>query len=154
MKIKEVLQLKEFKYRELVTIGPGETVARAVEKLVKYDLGSLPALDEGGGMVGIITERDILRKCFAADCKLTETLVKDVMTTHVAIGGPDDDVDYAIDTMRQKRIRHLPILDGEKLVGVISMSDLLGFQYEETKAKIRYASLMPRRTHLGGTTEL
>jgi CBS domain-containing protein len=57
----------------------------------------------------------------------------------------EDDLDYAINTMRNKKIRHIPIAEGKRVVGMISMRDILGFQYEETRAEIKYMKLMPQR---------
>jgi predicted transcriptional regulator len=73
--------------------------------------------------------------------------IQDVMTKQVAIGHPEDDLNYAISVMKQKRIRHLPIVVDQKVVGMISMRDLLGVQLEETAAEIRYAGLLPGRAH-------
>lgn len=70
--------------------------------------------------------------------------IEDVMTERVAIGAPEDDLDYAISVMKQKRIRHLPIIDQQKVVGMISMRDLLEVQLSEANAEIRYARLLPR----------
>ena len=140
MKIRDLLKIKG---RQVITIGPNDTVAAAIQKLVEYDRGSIPVCDEKGELVGIITERDIVRKCFvrmgAASIK-----IEDVMTKGVAIGTPEDDLDYAISVMKQKRIRHLPIVDQQRVVGMISMRDLLDVQLSETKAEIRYAGLLPR----------
>lgn len=94
--------------------------------------------------MGIITERDIIRKCFARIGALTSIKIADVMTERVAIGAPEDDLDYAISVMKQKRIRHLPIIDQQKVVGMISMRDLLEVQLSEANAEIRYARLLPR----------
>ena len=150
MKIRDLLKLKDFKYRTVVTVGPNEDISAAIRKLVENDRGSLPVCNEKDELVGIITERDIVRKCFARSGDFASIKIKDIMTKQVAIGIPEDDLDYAIDIMKQKRIRHLPIVDDQRVVGIISMRDLLGVQYEETKAKIRYASLLPRRTRFGG----
>ena len=60
------------------------------------------------------------------------------MSEDVVIGHPDDDLDYAINTMKQKRIRHLPIVDNRKVIGMISMRDLLGVQLEECRTEVRY----------------
>jgi len=141
MKIRDLLKIKG---GPVITIGPNETVAAAIEKLIKHDRGSIPVCNEQGELVGIITERDIVRKCFVRTGALTSIKIEDVMTKGVAIGIPEDDLDYAISVMKQKRIRHLPIVDRQKVVGMISMRDLLDVQLSETKAEIRYAGLLPR----------
>jgi CBS domain-containing protein len=141
MKIRDLLKIKG---RPVITIGPNETVAVAIQKLVEHDRGSIPVCNEKGELVGIITERDIVRKCFVCMESLASIKIEDVMTKGVAIGAPEDDLDYAISVMKQKRIRHLPIVDRQKMVGMISMRDLLDVQLNETKAEIRYAGLLPR----------
>ena len=142
MKIRDLLKIKG---RPVITIGPNETVAAAVQKLVEHDRGSIPVCNEKGELVGIITERDIVRKCFVRSDALASIKIEDVMTKEVAIGTPEDDLGYAISVMKQKRIRHLPIVDSQKVVGMVSMRDLLDVQLSETKAEIRYAGLLPRR---------
>jgi CBS domain-containing protein len=141
MKIRDLLKIKGV---PVITIGPNETVAAAIQKLVEYDRGSIPVCNEQGELMGIITERDIVRKCFVRTDALASIKIEDVMTKGVAIGAPEDDLDYAISVMKQKRIRHLPIIDHQQVVGMISMRDLLDVQLSETKAEIRYAGLLPR----------
>ena len=149
MKIRDLLKLKDFKYRTVVTVRPNETISAAIQKLAEHDRGSLPVCNDKGEIGGIITERDILRKCFDRSYAFINKEIQDVMTEQVAIATPEDDLDYAIDIMKKKRIRHIPIVDDQKVVGMISMRDLLGVQYEETKAEIRYAHLLPRRPRFG-----
>jgi len=149
MKIRDLLKIKDFKYRIVVTVGPNDTISAAIQKLVEHDRGSLPVCNDKGELVGIITERDIVRKCFARSDAFANIKIQDIMSKQVAIGNPEDDLDYAISVMKQKRIRHLPIVDNQKVVGMISMRDLLGVQLEETKAEIRYAGLLSRRTRFG-----
>lgn len=154
MKIRDLLKMKDFNYRIVVTVGPNETISAAIQKLVEYDRGSLPVCNDKGELVGIITERDIVRKCFAASYAFANIKIQDVMSKRVAIGKMEDDLDYAISVMMQKRIRHLPIVDNQKVVGMISMRDLLGMQLKETRAEIRYAGLLPRRTRFRGPRPL
>lgn len=149
MKIRDLLKMKDFKYRNVVTIEPNETISTAIQKLVEHDRGSLPVCNDKGELVGIITERDIVRKCFTRSEAFANIKVQDVMSRQVAIGNPEDDLDYAISVMKQKRIRHLPIVDNQEVVGMISMRDLFGVQLAEAKAEIRYAGLLHGRTHSG-----
>ncbi len=144
MKIRDLLKIKD---RPVISIGPNETISAAIQKLVEHDRGSLPVCNDKGQLVGIITERDIVRKCIARTDSFANIKIQDVMTKQVAIGIPGDDLYYAISVMKQKRIRHLPIVDNQYVVGMISMRDLLDVQLEETSTEIRYAGLLPRRTH-------
>lgn len=141
MKIEDLLKTKG---RAVIVIGPDDPVAAAVQKLAEHDRGSLPVCSDKGELVGIITERDIVRKCFVRVETFARIKVREVMTTQVAIGEPEDDIEYAISVMKQKRIRHLPIVRDRKVVGMVSMRDLLDVQLSETKAVVRYAGLIPR----------
>lgn len=140
MKLVDLLNTKDFKYRVAVTVGPDENVSAAVQKLVEHDRGSLPVCNEKGQVVGIITERDIVRKCFARSHDLAKIKIREIMSREVIIGTPDDDLDYAISVMKQKRIRHLPIVVNREIKGMISMRDLLGVQLEEYKSQARLLS--------------
>ena len=124
MKLGDLLEMKEFKYRKVVTVGPNDTISTAVHKLVEYDMGALPVCSENNELIGIITERDIARNCSTND-SCANIKIRDAMSEEVAIGSPEDDVDFAIDIMKQKRIRHLPIMHNQKIVGMISMRDLI-----------------------------
>ena len=124
MKLRELLERKEFEYKEVITIGPDEMVSEAIKKMIKHDRGSLPVCEETGELVGIVTERDVARKCATNEgCAILK--IHDVMSPDVITASPEDDLDYAIDIMKKKRIRHLPIWENKKLVGVVSMRDLL-----------------------------
>ena len=146
MKISDFLKIK---CRPVITIGPNETVSLAIQKLVKHDIGALPVCDDKGVLLGIITERDFLKECLKRGGAVGNTTVKDVMTRNVVVGTPQDDLDYVSSVMKQKRIRHLPIVVDQKLEGIISIRDVVDLQLEETKAQIRYAGLLRAKTSLG-----
>ncbi len=140
MKLGELLSSKDFKYRVLVTVGQDETISVAIRSLTEHDRGSLPVYDDKDEMVGIITERDIVRKCVAHSKDCAKIKVRDVMSKQLVIGTPEDDLSYAISVMKQQRIRHLPIVENKKVIGMISMRDLLGVQLEEYTAQARSLS--------------
>ncbi|MBI4285370.1 MAG: CBS domain-containing protein [Chloroflexi bacterium] len=142
MKLRDLLKIKG---RAVVTVKPEDAITTAIKKLAEHDRGSLPVCSSEGELVGIITERDIVRKCFTRIDAFASIKVQDVMTRQVAIGLPEDDVNYAISVMKQKRVRHLPVVDGQKVVGMVSMRDLLDLQLDEAKAEVRYAGLLARR---------
>ena len=150
MKIRDLLAIKHLKYRIPLTISPDVAISVAIQKMVEHDRGSLPVCNDIGELVGIITERDIVRKCLAYGDAYTSIKVQDIMTKQVIIGIPQDDLSYAISVMKQKWIRHLPIVEYGRVIGMISMRDLLGVQLEEIEAEIRYTNLLPRRHHYGG----
>ena len=140
MKLGDLLNGKDLKYRTVVTVLPNETISAAVQKLVEHDRGALPVCSGSGEMVGIVTERDIVRKCFGRSGNCGRIKVQDVMSKNIVIGKPEDDLDYAMNVMKQERIRHLPIVDNKKVIGMISMRDLLGVKLDESKTEARYLS--------------
>lgn len=137
MKIKDLLKIKG---RPIITIEPDETVHAAIQKLVKNNIGALPVCDAKGAMIGIVSERDLLKECSQRSGVIGNTKVKDVMTKDVAIGIHEDDIGYIMSIMTQKRIRHLPIMAGGKLEGMISIRDIIEVELEESKAQVRYLS--------------
>jgi CBS domain-containing protein len=79
---------------------------------------------DAGHMVGIVTERDILRALGKKGCSLAEARVSDIMATEPVIGSPEDSVDYVRDVMTRSRVSHLPVLDEHHVVGIISFHDV------------------------------
>jgi len=137
MKIRELLDTEEFRSRSNVMARPDETVGSAVSKLIEHNIGSLPVCDGNGQPLGIITERDIIRKSHNRETEIATMQVCDIMSNKLVIATMDDDVDYAINAMKQEKIRHLPLIDDNKVVGIISMRDLLGIQLEQANHRIR-----------------
>ena len=138
MNLGDLLEQKDFKHRSAVTVKPKETISATIQKMIEHDRGALPVCDDKGELVGIITERDIVRKCFTGNLDCARLKIQDVMSRKVAIGNLEDDLDYAISVMKQERIRHLPVVDNKKVIGMISMRDLLGVRLEESTDKVRY----------------
>jgi len=125
--------------RKLQTIGPDATVQEASRQLVKFNIGALPVCDASGDLVGIITERDILRLVAGPDCHdALERKVGAVMTRNLVIGVPEDDIESVMHVMTDKRIRHLPILDGRRLVNIISIGDVVKAKLDESSSEIRF----------------
>ena len=140
MELRELLNRIDSKYRHLVTVGQDETVFAAIQKLAEYDKGALPVIDDSGELVGIITERDIVRKCVFHSKDCAKIKVWDVMSKRVIIGTPEDDANYAVSVMKQHRIRHLPVVENKRVIGMISMRDLLELQLEECTAQTCFLS--------------
>ena len=121
MNIKGILATKS---RNIFTISPDHTLADAVDSLSKHNVGALVVTDVEGKVVGIISERDIIHQA-AVNRKIFSLKVSDIMTSEVIVGLPQDDVMSVAHTMTERRFRHIPILDGEVLIGLISIGDLL-----------------------------
>lgn len=117
-------------------IGPEQPLADAVHLMMQHRIGSLVVL-EGGRLVGIVTERDVMRAVDDYLPRLPDVTVQDVMTTDPVTCPLTSSVDEAMDSMLHNatgnRIRHLPVLDGERLVGVISIGDIVEGLLTETR---------------------
>ncbi len=128
------------------TIGSDATLDLVVLTLVKHNCGSLVVCDPPPGdqrsgkprMVGIITERDILKACAANQGPLPNRHVADIMTRDVATGSPDDTVEDTMGLMTNRRIRHLPVLEQGELVGLISIGDVVKTQHDQLSMENHY----------------
>ena len=137
MKISELLKAKS---RPVITIGPDETVYEGIKKLVENNIGALPVCDNVGNMLGIISERDLLKEiCKVGESFLKTSIIK-VMTRDVVVGILDDNLEYIMSVMTKRRIRHLPIMDGGRLVSMISSRDIMEVQLEECRVEVRLLS--------------
>ena len=118
--------------REILTLKGGETysttpekhVTEAIQQMVERNIGSLIVLDEARKMIGIITERDILRAAYKHACDLSKCTVKELMTTRLIVGGPEDTVDYVRGIMTENHVRHLPVVEEGNLLGLITFHDV------------------------------
>ncbi len=135
MKVKDILHHKG---TDVQTINPDATIQAVVEVLVKQRIGSLVVCTDAGEIVGIITERDVLRECALRSAQVHDTRVHDVMTTRMIVGNLDDEVSYVMGIMTHNRIRHLPIIAAQRLVGMVSIGDVVKAQLEETEFENRY----------------
>ena len=126
---REILAVKEG--GEIFSTSPDNPVPAAIEMMVQRNIGSLLVLDSAGMMVGIITERDILRATHKYSCDLTKLKVSDLMTTNLIVAGPEDTVNYVRGVMTENRIRHLPVMDGDKVLGMITFHDVAKASFKE-----------------------
>lgn len=128
MYIRDVLT----KNRAPISTEPTTPVSRAMEFMVSNDIGSLVVM-KSGEMVGLITERDIIHSLSKSGCAVLEGPVADIMTLEPIIGGLDDSIDYARDVMTRYRVSHIPVMDGNTLIGVISFHDVAKACLKEAK---------------------
>ena len=136
MKVRDMYKTKPVK---LHTISPDQTVQDAVRRLNQFNIGGLPVCDGDGDLVGIITERDIMRQCADTECGTAMSkLVGAVMTRNLVTATADDTVESVMRTMTERRIRHLPILDGNELVNIISIGDVVKSQLDEFSTENRF----------------
>lgn len=119
-----VRQLLDQKGSNIWSIYPDATVFDAIAKMAEKNIGSLAVMD-GDELVGIITERHYARNVVLKGKASPATPVRDIMERHVVIARPEQSVDQCMALMTEKRVRHLPVLEGEKPIGIISIGDLV-----------------------------
>jgi len=119
-----VLQILDVKGHDVATIGPDDTVYDAIKKLADKNIGSLVVVGDDK-IVGIITERDYARNVILKGKASPNTLVKDIMSKRVICAWPDQSVEECMAVMTDKTVRHLPVLENKRLVGIVSIGDLV-----------------------------
>ena len=122
--MKTVDQLLESKGRTIVSIGSGAKVIDALRVMAEREIGAVLVVDNDR-LVGIMSERDYARKVILKGKSSQETYVREIMTERVIYVRPQQTVPECMALMTNKRVRHLPVLDGDRLVGVLSLGDLV-----------------------------
>lgn len=141
MQVKEILNQKG---RDIYSVKPDETVYNAIAKMAKYNIGALLVM-ENGNLAGIISERDYRNKVILEGRTSKTTSVKEIMTDEVIRVNSADTINLCMQLMTDKKIRHLPVVDDEKVVGVISIGDVV--KTVIAKQKVEINSL---RDYIGG----
>lgn len=121
MSIREILASKSI--GEIFSISPDSSISAAIAIMGQHDIGSL-VVKESGQMVGLLTDRDIVRGLHKARGDLTKTLVREVMVASPVVGHPEDTADQVRRLMTESHISHLPVVGEEGLVGIISFYDV------------------------------
>ncbi len=117
------------------SIDPGATVFEAIKLMAEKNVGALWVI-EGNKLVGILSERDYTRKVILKGKSSRETPVREIISTNPVVVSPSDKVVDCMRLMTQKRVRHLPVLDGEKIMGVVSIGDLVNWTISTQSATI------------------
>ncbi len=118
------MKLRDIMSDPVVRIHPEESVSVAARTLSRYNIGALPVCGSDGRLCGMVTDRDIVTRCLAAGRVPGSTPVRDVMTKHVISARPDMEVGLAAGLMGREQIRRLPVVENERLCGMVSLGDL------------------------------
>ncbi|MDK2977732.1 MAG: hypothetical protein PWP52_446 [Bacteroidales bacterium] len=141
MVAKEILEKKKEQGNHKVsTITENTSAFEAIAQLDKLKIGSLLVINNKNEILGIVSERDILYKCYNSEIPLKERSIKDLMTPKedLIIGKLEDDTHYLRNVMTQKRIRHIPIIDDSgQLAGIVSSGDILKNELKVTEKEAR-----------------
>jgi CBS domain-containing protein len=130
-----VQQLLDQKPKGIFSVAPEEPVLAAIRKMAEHHIGALLVMS-GDRLVGIVSERDYARKVVLLGRSSTETPVSAIMTAKVVTVGPKQDAHDCMRLMTDKRIRHLPVVSGERVVGILSIGDLVRAVIEEQERTI------------------
>ena len=136
----KVTDLLKSKGSQVWTVYEDKTVEQAIAILVEHNIGSLIVLDDQHRIAGIITERDVLRREYRHGSECSKMKVSEAMTDKedLIIGLPDDSLDYIMQVMTQNHIRHVPIVEGERLLGMISIGDVVKARLDAVQAENHY----------------
>jgi len=135
MTVKEILKDKN---RNVVTVALTAAVAEAMAMLIDNQIGCLPVLDESEKLVGILSDKDIFRAVNEQIDSFQQLTVGDLMTTELIVGLVEDDINYIAGLMTKNRVRHIPIVAEDKLIGMVSIGDVVKNQMEDMKIENRY----------------
>ncbi|MDO6391822.1 CBS domain-containing protein [Pontibacter sp. BT731] len=130
-----VRHLLQKKGNRVISIRPGSTVYSALEKMVAQNVGALIVMDHDK-FAGIFTERDYARKVILKGKASRDTLVQEIMSEHPVVVTPDTTIDQCMALMTEKYIRHLPVMDKQQLVGLVSIGDIVKCMIDEQKCII------------------
>jgi CBS domain-containing protein len=133
----KVADLLKSKGQTVITTTPDEALAVALGRLIEHKIGALVVCDDVK-IVGIISERDVLQLIYHDRNALDTKKVKDCMTTNLIVAIPDDDLNYVMGIMTQNRIRHLPIVTKQGIVGIVSIGDIVKHKLQEVEIVNRY----------------
>ena len=128
MKVARILQGKS---GEIASVEPGRSIPDVVSMLCKYDIGAVVVTDQDGAMVGILSERDIVRALDIHGPDLSGVTAGDLMTTKVSHCEPNQDTNDVMRMMTDGRFRHMPVMEDDRLVGVVSIGDAVRSRIQE-----------------------
>ena len=118
MKVRDIMQ------NPVVCVGPGQSVEAAARVFRRYRVGALPVCNAQGMLCGMLTDRDLVVRCLAMGKLPVQTCVREIMTKQVISVPPDMDAAVAAHLMGRKRVRRLPVVEGGKVRGILSLDDL------------------------------
>jgi CBS domain-containing protein len=131
MRVADVLRSKG---SEVATVPPKVSVTGLLEDLARYNVGALVVVDEKGTLVGIVSERDVVRRLNERGAELLSVPVSEIMTSPVVTCEPGDAIDSLAETMTERRMRHMPVLEDGRLVGIVSIGDIVKSRIEQLES--------------------
>lgn len=145
MTVKELLLEKQ---SEIHTIDKQTSIVKAMECLITNKISCLPIIEQEE-LIGIISDKDIFKTIFENRSHFDELAVDNFMTDDVIVGVLDDDIEYIANMMTKNRIRHVPIVDGKKLIGLVSIGDIVKAKEQDITIENRYLKQFIEGTYPG-----
>lgn len=136
-KVKEILKAKPVHVGAIFSVEPNTIVYKAIEMMSEKNIGGL-LITENGKLVGIFTERDYARKLILKGKSSKDTQIGELMTKNPFTVNSESSIEECMQIMSDKRFRHLPVVDGDTITGIISIGDVVRFIIEEQKATIEH----------------
>ena len=118
------MKVADFMTKQVVTVDPAESVEVASRMLTQYNIGALPVCNSNGRLQGIVTDRDLVTRCMAANRDPTRTYVREVMTNGITTVTPETDLSQAAALMAKQQVRRLPVVEGGMVCGMVSLGDV------------------------------
>lgn len=128
----------ESKPKEVITVSGAMSIDDAMDVLITNNIGCLPVVDEGGKLIGIVSDKDIFAKIHETRGEYHHLTVNDIMEKAVIVGLPSDDISYIASVMDKNWIRHVPIVDEDCLIGLVSARDIMKMTTHATAIENRY----------------
>jgi len=135
--VNQLSEILEEKGDQVLEIEADASVFEAVKQMVEANVGSL-LVTEGGKITGIVTERDYLRRVTLEGRTDKDTAVREIMSSPLIVATPEMPIDECMALMTDRRIRHVPVVDGGEVVGVVSIGDLVQFKSKQQSFEIQY----------------
>jgi CBS domain-containing protein len=142
-----VKTLLESKPKRIVTARASTSIDEAMDLLISNRIGCLPVLDNDGILIGIISDKDIFKKIHQTKGDYHLLKVGDVMTTDLIVGLPDDDITYIAAMMNNNWIRHIPIVEGDHMIGMVSIGDIIKTQAKSAEVENRHLKMYMDEFH-------
>lgn len=118
------MQVKDCMSGRLIAVSPEENLAAAARLMARHNVGALPVRAVDGSLCGMVTDRDVVVRCVALERRPEQTTVSQIMSNHVTAVSPRSTLEQAAALMARDQVRRLPVVEGRRLVGVVSLGDL------------------------------
>jgi CBS domain-containing protein len=131
MRVADVLRTKG---SEVATVPPKVSVTGLLEDLARHNVGALVVVDEAGAVIGIVSERDVVRRLNERGAELLTAPIEQIMTSPVVTSDPNEAVDRLAEIMTERRIRHMPVVEDGRLVGIVSIGDVVKSRIQQLES--------------------